>query len=112
MTSVEAFFLTDSTPLSRAAAVGYISLLPMVWPLVAFSKNQKLPFSVDADAKLTHCAEVDLTHLGEDGGLLAAHVDLGAIGGNQSLGSSADEHSRDCAADGVLAQYGTAIPAG
>ena len=33
---------------------------------------------------------------------MAAHVDLGAIGGNQSFGSTTDEHSRDCAADGVL----------
>ncbi|SPJ18060.1 hypothetical protein SBBP2_610001 [Burkholderiales bacterium] len=34
--------------------------------------------TVTTDAELTDRAEVKLTHLGDDGGFLATHVDLGA----------------------------------
>ena len=44
-------------------------------------------FLVAADAKLTHRAEVKVTHLGEDDGLLAVHVDPGASSGDTSDGT-------------------------
>jgi len=54
-----------------------------------------------------------VTHLGEDGGFMAAeHVDPGRGSGNQSLGPSGLAHSRDCEARGVFAQYGSALSAG
>ena len=38
-----AFFFTDSMPFSQAAALSYISLLPITWPLVAFRLKNGLP---------------------------------------------------------------------
>ncbi|MGD3338298.1 hypothetical protein AB5N79_23400, partial [Xanthomonas citri pv. citri] len=46
-------------------------------------KLQRLNLGVSADVKLTHSAEVKVTHLGHDGGLLkAADVDSGAGSGD------------------------------
>lgn len=70
-----------------------------------------LPLLVSADAKLTHCAEVKRTHLGEDGGLLAADVDPGAGSGDQGTGPTRGEHSRDRSADGLFTQHGAAVSA-
>ena len=41
---------------------------------------------VGAEVILTHCAEVKVTHLGEDDGLLAVDVDPGASSGDTSDG--------------------------
>ena len=54
------------------------------------------PTAVSAGVILTHFVEVKLTHLGEDGGLLAAeNAYPGAGSGNQSDGPAGHEDSRD-----------------
>jgi hypothetical protein len=59
---------------------------------------------VSAGVILTHFVEVKLTHLGEDGGLLAAEDAYpGAGSGNQSDGAAWHENSRDRARAWVLA---------
>lgn len=51
-----------------------------------------VPGSVGADVKLTLCAEVKVTHLGDDGSLFeAADVDSGASGGDTSNGPKGRE---------------------
>ena len=67
--------------------------------------------AVSADVKLTHCAGVNLTHPGDDGGLLAVDVDPGASSGDTSDGPQGRGDQADCAAAGLLAQYRSAIPA-
>ena len=60
--------------------------------------------AVSADVKLTHCAEVKVTHLGEDGGLFgAADVDPGASSGNTSNGPKGRECQSNSAPAGMLA---------
>ena len=66
---------------------------------------------VAADAKLTHPAEVNLTHLVEADGLLAVDVDPGASSGDTSDGPQGRGCAGDCAAAGLLAQHRTPVPA-
>lgn len=57
-------------------------------------------------------AGVNLTHLGEDGSFSAADdVDPGASSGDTSVGAKGDGDPGDREADGLLAQYGAALPA-
>jgi hypothetical protein len=67
--------------------------------------------AVAADGKLTHCVEVKVTHLGEDDGLLAVHVDPGARSGDTSDGPKGRGSQGDRQAAGLLAQHGAAVPA-
>jgi hypothetical protein len=68
---------------------------------------------VSADVKLTHCAEVKVTHLGEDGGLLGRrHVDPGASSGDSDIGPARRVDSADQSAYGAVAQHGAAVFAG
>jgi hypothetical protein len=69
------------------------------------------PDAVSAGVKLTHIAEVKLTHLGKDGGKEAADVDPGAGSGGSSVGKTRGGSAGDRAADGLLAQHGSAVPA-
>jgi len=56
-------------------------------------------------------AEVELTHLGEDGSFLeAADVDPGASSGDTSDGPTGRRDQSDREASRMLAQYGTAVP--
>jgi len=64
---------------------------------------------VAADGKLTHCAEVKVTHLGEDGGLLAVDVDPGASSGDTSDGPKGRRSASDRAAAGLFAQHRAAV---
>jgi hypothetical protein len=64
---------------------------------------------VTADVKLTHIAEVILTHLGEDGGFCAADADSGASSGDSGVGPTRDGVARDRAANGAVAQHGAAV---
>jgi hypothetical protein len=66
---------------------------------------------VAADAKLTHCAEVNLTHLGEADGLLAVDVDPGASSGDTSDGPQGRGCAGDRAAVGLRAQHRAPVPA-
>ncbi|SOY76551.1 hypothetical protein CBM2586_P390004 [Cupriavidus phytorum] len=63
---------------------------------------------VSADVKLTHPAEVKLTHLVEDGGF-AADADTGASSGNQGIGETRCGGEGDSTADGSVAQHGAAL---
>lgn len=67
--------------------------------------------SVSAGVKLTHLAEVKLTHLGKDGGQEAADVDPGGSSGDSSFGKTRAKPSRDSARGWLFAQYGAAISA-
>jgi len=64
---------------------------------------------VGAEVILTHCAEVKVTHLGEDDGLLAVDVDPGASSGDTSDGPQGRERQSNREAVGVFAQHGTSI---
>ncbi|QGB08030.1 hypothetical protein [Bordetella holmesii] len=67
---------------------------------------------VSADVILTHRVGVNLTHLGDDGGLLAAdNVDSGASSGDQGNGASRRQHSGDGQAAGLLTQHDQAVSA-
>ncbi|AHV93305.1 putative transposase [Bordetella holmesii ATCC 51541] len=67
---------------------------------------------VSADVILTHRVGVNLTHLGDDGGLLAAdNVDSGASSGDQGNGASWRQHSGDGQAAGLLTQHDQAVSA-
>ena len=71
-----------------------------------------LDVAVAADGKLTHRAEVKLTHPGDDDGLLAvADVDPGAGSGDQGDGPQGRGSQGDREAAGLLAQHGAAVPA-
>jgi hypothetical protein len=58
---------------------------------------------------LTVSAAVILTHLGEDGGLLAADVDSGAGSGNQGAKTKGAGAARDRARARMLAHDGEAV---
>ena len=65
---------------------------------------------VAAEVILTPCAEVKVTHLGEDDGLFGAvDVDPGGSSGDTSDGPQGRDGQSDRAAVGVLAQHSTAI---
>jgi hypothetical protein len=69
--------------------------------------------SVSADAKVAHCAEVNLTHLGNNGGFArAVDVEPGASSGDTSFGPSWVWSARDSAAVRLFAEYGEAVPSG
>ncbi|WP_434991016.1 arsenic resistance protein, partial [Xanthomonas melonis] len=73
--------------LKRLGPVSLSALLVMLVLLFGFQGrqivDQPLIIGVSADVKLTHSAEVKVTHLGHDGGLLkAADVDSGAGSGD------------------------------
>ena len=68
--------------------------------------------SVSAEVILTHCAEVKVTHLGEDDGLFGAvDVDPGASSGDTSDGPKGRRSESDREAVGLLAQHRAAVPA-
>lgn len=68
---------------------------------------------VSADAKVAHCAEVNLTHLGNNGGFArAVDVEPGAHSGDTSFGPSWAWCARDSAAVRLFAEYGEAVPSG
>jgi salicylate hydroxylase len=70
-------------------------------------------FGVSADAKVAHCAEVNLTHLGNNGGFArAVDVEPGASSGDTSFGPSWVWCARDSAAVRLFAEYGEAVPSG
>jgi hypothetical protein len=59
---------------------------------------------VSAEVKLTHPAEVKVTHLGEDDGFLSRRdVDPGASGGDSGSGTTRSLDSADYERDGVVA---------
>ncbi len=64
---------------------------------------------VGAEVILTHCAEVKVTHLGEDDGLCAVDVDPGASSGDTSDGPKGRECQSDREAVGLLAQHGSPV---
>ena len=67
---------------------------------------------VSAEVILTHCAEVKVTHLGEDDGLFGAvDVDPGECSGDTSYGPQGRSGQVDRQAAWLLAQHGSAIPA-
>ena len=60
--------------------------------------------AVSAGVILTHCVGVKVTHLGEDGGFLAAgDADSGASSGNKGVGSSGCGDTIDRPAVGMFA---------
>ncbi len=65
-------------------------------------RDTERPLDVAADAKLTHCAEVNLTHLGEADGLLAVDVEPGASSGDTSDGPQGRCSAGDRAAAGLF----------
>jgi hypothetical protein len=68
--------------------------------------------SVSADVKMTHLAEVNLTHLGgARWRLFAADAESGASSGNQGVGKTWNGGAGDSEADGYLAQYGASLSA-
>jgi hypothetical protein len=81
--------------------------------LLLYSTNPWIiVLGVAAEVILTHCAEVEVTHLGKDDGLFGAvDVDPGAGSGDTSDGPKGRGGQSDCEAAGLLAQHGTAIPA-
>ncbi|MCU0965717.1 MAG: hypothetical protein MUF08_11860, partial [Burkholderiaceae bacterium] len=66
---------------------------------------------VAADAKLTHPAEVNLTHPGQADGLLAVDVDPGASSGSQSPAPARAVSEIDRQGAWLFAQYRAALPA-
>ena len=50
---------------------------------------------VAADVILTHCAEINLTHLGDDGRFLVPYVEPGASSGSSFIGLAGDGDSVD-----------------
>lgn len=74
--------------------------------------NLELGELVGAEVILTHCAELKVTHLGEDDGLLAVDVDPGASSGDTSDGPQGRERQSNRQAVGVFAQHGTPISEG
>jgi hypothetical protein len=66
---------------------------------------------VSADVKLTHCAEVKVTHLGDDGGFLAVDVDPGASSGDTCDGPQGRRDQGDSPAAGLFAQHRQAVRA-
>jgi hypothetical protein len=59
---------------------------------------------------LRFSVEVKLSHLGEDGGLLAAkNADPGANTGNQGSAAQRDADTRDCVAIGVFKEHGKTV---
>ena len=64
---------------------------------------------VSADVKLTHCAGVKVTHLGEDGGLLAVDVDPGASSGDTCDGPQGRGDQGNSQAAWLLAQHRAAV---
>jgi len=78
-----------------------------------WSRNQRQHTSlVSAEVILTHCAEVKVTHLGEDDGLFGAvDVDPGASSGDTSDGPKGRRGESDRQAVGLLAQHRAAVPA-
>jgi len=83
----------------------------VLFELLAERYERKPWPSVSAEVRMTHCTELNLTHLGEHGGLLAVDVDPGASSGDTSDGPSGRRSSRDREAAGLLAQHGQALPA-
>ena len=69
-------------------------------------------FGVSARVILTHCAKVNVTHLGEDDGLLGAvDVDPGGSSGDTSDGPKGRIDQGDSQAVWVFAQHGAPVPA-
>src|SRR5690606_39975875 len=72
--------------------------------LPIFTSQAHNYFIVIAEVKLTPCAEVILTPLGEDGGLLSRRdVDPGASSGDQGFRTTRSLDSADHERDGVVA---------
>lgn len=67
------------------------------------------PLVVSADVKLTHCAGVKVTHLGDDGGLLAVDVDPGASSGDTCDGPQGRGNQGNREAAWLLAQHRAAV---
>ena len=86
----------ETTEIDTRALLAYVDALP----------------AVAAEVILTHCAEVKVTHLGEDDGLFGAvDVDPGGSSGDTSDGPKGRRGEVDCEAAELLAQHGAAIPA-
>ncbi len=70
------------------------------------------PTGVAAEVILTHCAEVKVTHLGEDDGLFGAvDVDPGGSSGDTSDGPKGRGSQSDRQAAQLLAQHRAAVSA-
>ena len=79
-------------------------------PLAEFMLKYWWFLLVAADAKLTHCAEVKVTHLGEDDGLFGAvDVDPGGSSGDTSDGPKGRRSQIHRQAAQLLAQHGAAV---
>jgi hypothetical protein len=89
-------WLTEPGGLTQFGA--FIHVLQPVWHAV-----------VNADVKLTPVAEVEVTHLGEDGGFEAADADSGASSGDTGVSKAGAWGSSDRAGVGGVAQHGAAV---
>lgn len=92
------------SPLALAGEIRRVARIDRVASPLAIARQRFVLLSVSAGVKLTHCAEVKVTHLGEDGGFLGRrHVDPGAGSGDSDIGPARRVDSADQSADGAVA---------
>jgi hypothetical protein len=103
--------------LADSIGVAMLVVLETLTPAerVAFVLHDLFNISFDdvsAEVKLTHPAEVKLTHLGEHGGFLSRlDVEPGAVSGDSRFEEAGSVHPADRARDRLVAQHGAAVSA-